>query len=81
MSLNPPLKPFASGVRMARVITTSSAFLDVLLRKQLEVFVLVFGGEAYIDDNPEEPGVRCLRIELSLSPAILKVFGYVGSYE
>ncbi len=30
---------------------------------------------AYIDDNPEEPGVKCLRIELSLSPAILVRFG------
>ena len=28
-------------------------------------------GYVYIADNPEEPGVRCLRIELSLSPAIL----------
>ena len=24
-------------------------------------------------DNPEEPGVRCLRIELSLSPAMLNI--------
>jgi hypothetical protein len=24
-------------------------------------------------DNPEEPGVKCLRIELSLSPAILNM--------
>jgi hypothetical protein len=31
VSLNPPLTAFASGVRMARVITTSSAFLEVLL--------------------------------------------------
>jgi hypothetical protein len=30
VSLNPPLKPFASGVRIASVITTSSAFLEVL---------------------------------------------------
>jgi hypothetical protein len=30
------------------------------------------GGVTYIEDNPDEPGVRCLRIELSLSPAILK---------
>lgn len=28
---------------------------------------------AYIADNPELPGVRCLRMELSLSPAILDV--------
>ena len=25
----------------------------------------------YIEESPEEPGVRCLRIEESLSPAIL----------
>ena len=31
------------------------------------------GGIPYIADNPEEPGVRCLRMELSLSPAILKL--------
>jgi len=30
VSLKLPLNPFAKGVRMARVITTSSAFLDVL---------------------------------------------------
>jgi hypothetical protein len=29
---------------------------------------------AYTDDNPEEPGVMCLRMELSLSPAIVKRF-------
>jgi hypothetical protein len=28
---------------------------------------------AYICDNPEEPGVRCLRMEESRSPAILLV--------
>lgn len=28
---------------------------------------------ADIADNPDEPGVRCLRMELSLSPAILYV--------
>ena len=30
-------------------------------------------GFAYIEESPEEPGVRCLRIELSLSPAILDI--------
>lgn len=24
-------------------------------------------GNVYIEDNPEEPGVKCLRMELSLS--------------
>ena len=28
---------------------------------------------AYIEESPEEPGVRCLRMELSLSPAILDI--------
>jgi hypothetical protein len=28
---------------------------------------------AYIEESPEEPGVRCLRIEESLSPAILYI--------
>jgi hypothetical protein len=32
-----------------------------------------------MEDNPEEPGVRCLRIEESLSPAILKVLKVMGS--
>ena len=27
----------------------------------------------YIECRPEEPGVRCLRMELSLSPAILNI--------
>jgi hypothetical protein len=35
-------------------------------------------GYVYIADNPEEPGVRCLRIELSLSPAILKRIDVCG---
>jgi hypothetical protein len=30
-------------------------------------------GLAYIEERPEEPGVRCLRIEESLSPAILDI--------
>jgi len=34
-----------------------------------------FGGVAYIEDNPEEPGVMCLRMELSRSPAIVKKIG------
>lgn len=29
----------------------------------------------YIADTPDEPGVKCLRIELRRSPAILKVLG------
>ena len=71
MSLNPPLKPLVRGVRIARVITTSSAFLEVLLSR-LACVLMTPKGFVYIADNPEEPGVRCLRIELSLSPAILK---------
>jgi hypothetical protein len=69
VSLNPPLPALASGVRMARVITTSSAFLEVL-------HALVNGGgvefqRTYMELNPEEPGVSCLRMELSLSVAIV----------
>lgn len=30
-------------------------------------------GSTYIEESPEELGVRCLRIELSLSPAILDI--------
>lgn len=30
-------------------------------------------GWPYIADSPEEPGVRCLRIELSLSAAMMKM--------
>ena len=30
------------------------------------------GFGSYIEDNPDEPGVRCLRMELSLSPAMMK---------
>ena len=29
------------------------------------------GVVCYIADNPEEPGVRCLKIELSLSAAMM----------
>jgi hypothetical protein len=47
----------------------SSAFLDVLLYGL--VCVIRMPRIVYIEDNPEEPGVKCLRIELSLSPAIL----------
>ena len=36
------------------------------------------GGATYIEDNPDEPGVNCLRMELSLSPAIVKVVGSVN---
>ncbi len=68
------MKPLASGVRIARVITTSSAFLDVLTIA-LAGAGMRFGGVAYIEDSPEEPGVMCLRMELSRSPAIVKV-GY-----
>jgi len=66
------------------VITTSSAFLDVLLCKvsmccTVYGVLMTFGGIVYIDDNPEEPGVRCLRIELSLSPAMVnRIDLYVG---
>ncbi len=72
MSLNPPLNPLASGVRIARVITTSSAFFDVL-QSMLACAGMMYRGVGYIEDNPEELGVRCLRMELSLSPAILKI--------
>jgi hypothetical protein len=57
---------------MARVITTSSAFLEVLPG-------LVNGGgdgqcrRTYMVLNPELPGVICLRMELSLSEAIVKL--------
>jgi hypothetical protein len=34
-------------------------------------------GVLYIEDNPDEPGVMCLRMELSLSPAIRKRIGKV----
>ncbi len=32
----------------------------------------------YIEDSPEEPGVKCLRIEESLSPAILNIYDGSG---
>lgn len=68
MSLKPPLKALVNGVRIARVMTTSSAFLEVLWwlacgRRR--------GGRSYIEESPDEPGVRCLRMELSLSPAMM----------
>lgn len=68
MSLNPPLKPFANGVLMARVITTSSAFLEVLWEGLFSNCLCdVRAVEAYIVDNPELPGVKCLMMEVSLS--------------
>ncbi len=54
---------------MARVITMSSAFLDVLLYGL--ACVIRISKTVYIEDSPEESGVKCLRIEVSLSPAIL----------
>lgn len=45
-----------------------------MLTSTLEVQECWFGGVGYIEDNPEEPGVMCLRMELSLSPAIVKRF-------
>lgn len=77
MSLNPPLNPFAKGVRIARVITTSSAFLEVL---RVVISMCLYDAErrgSYIVDNPEEPGVKCLRIELSLS-VILRDLRFVN---
>ena len=73
VSFMPPLKPLVRGVRMARVMTTSSAFFWVLL---------TFGGQhmqpgsgrgkaAYIADSPLLLGVRWLRMELSLSVAMI----------
>lgn len=52
------------------MITTSSAFFEVLWPKSTPVRQLKVG-YVYIDDSPEEPGVKCLRIEEILSPAIL----------
>jgi len=54
---------------MARVITMSSAFFEVLLYGL--ACLIRLSKTVYIEDSPEEPGVKCLRIELSLSPAIL----------
>ena len=71
MSLKLPLKALPKGVRMARVITTSSAFFDVL--RALAHADDVSGRGTYIALSPEEPGVRCLNIELSLSAAILDI--------
>jgi hypothetical protein len=70
------LKALVSGVRIARVITTSSAFLDVLT-KSVSGARIMLTGVLYIEDNPDEPGVMCLRMELSLSPAIRKRIGKV----
>jgi hypothetical protein len=69
------LKALVSGVRIARVITTSSAFLDVLTISVNSAKIIY--RRSYIEDNPDEPGVMCLRMELSLSPAIRKRIGKV----
>ncbi len=71
--MNPPLKAFVRGVRIARVMTTSSAFFEVLLTISMCMNARRHQSDAYIVDKPEEPGVKCLRIELSLSPAIVKI--------
>jgi hypothetical protein len=60
------------GVRPAQVMTTSSACLAVLLTHVSETLPHNLRyGEAYMAETPEEPGVNCLRIEESLSAAIL----------
>jgi hypothetical protein len=50
--------------------------LDVLT-KSVSGARIMFTGVLYIEDNPDEPGVMCLRMELSLSPAIRKRIGKV----
>lgn len=72
----PPLKPLVRGVRMASVMTTSSAFFWVLLTvggQQMQPDSRR-GQAAYIADNPLLLGVRWLRMELSLSVAM--IYGY-----
>ena len=68
----PPLKPLVRGVRMASVMTTSSAFFWVLLTVSgPQTQTDLVGKAAYIADSPLLLGLRWLRIELSLSVAMM----------
>lgn len=82
VSLKPPFFALASGVRMARVMTMSSAFLEVLCGQmarsvsarlaRMPSAVHPAGG-THIEAR-ELPGVRCLRMEPSRSTAMIDVF-------
>lgn len=63
------MNPLARGVRIARVITISSACFAVLCQTLACVYDVE--GNANIADNPDEPGVKCLRMELSLSAIVM----------
>lgn len=86
VSLKPPFLALARGVRTARVMTMSSAFLEVLRvaasgqrpsqkSKWREGHVKAHG-TTHIWDSPL-PGARCLRMEPSLSTAIVRVLNPV----
>ena len=69
VSFMPPLEALVRGVRMASVMTTSSAFFWVLLTiSDPQTYV---GKATYIADSPLLLGLRWLRMELSLSVAMI----------
>lgn len=72
--MKPPFLAFVSGVRIARVMTMSSAFLEVLGRKSGQFLADDRGWKActYIADKGL-PGDRCLRMEPRRSTAIVIV--------
>lgn len=81
VSLKPPFFALASGVRIARVMTMSSAFLEVLSGYMTRSASVRFSclcrpdrsaGRTHIEAR-ELPGVRCLRMEPSRSTAMIDV--------
>lgn len=74
VSFRPPLKPLVRGVRIARVITTSSGFFWVLFGHAwlANALGMTVRKTTYMADNPLLLGVRWLRMELSLSVAIVE---------
>ncbi len=70
VSFMPPLKPLVRGVRIARVMTTSSGFFCVLLTWGQWMYHSEGGESPYIAESPLLLGERWLRIELSRSVAI-----------
>jgi hypothetical protein len=74
VSLKPPLKAFARGVRIASVMTMSSGFLVVLqsaCQPRNPPKLLMLMGETYMAERPLLEGEICETIAFSLS-VILK---------